>query len=66
MLVVLLIYVSAFLFVLGSWAMQLVFQAGVGMSSAGCSAAGMLCLGAYVMTKVSLINSFPPRREMVH
>ncbi|KAF6839171.1 hypothetical protein CMUS01_04366 [Colletotrichum musicola] len=48
---VLLIYLSASLFLLGSWAVQLASGAGVGMSPAGCSAAGTLCLGAYVVTK---------------
>ncbi|KAF6836589.1 hypothetical protein CPLU01_03624 [Colletotrichum plurivorum] len=42
-----LIYLSGFLFVLGSWAVQLASGAGVGMSPAGCSAAGTLCLGAH-------------------
>lgn len=52
-LVILLIYLSAFLFVLASWTVQIVFEAGIDMSAMGCSMAGTLCLGAYVGTKVS-------------
>ncbi|KAF6817456.1 hypothetical protein CSOJ01_02378 [Colletotrichum sojae] len=57
---VLMIYLSAFFFVLGSWTVQLVSGAGVGMSPAGCSAAGTLCLGAYMVTKSSHASHYDP------
>ncbi|KAF4918761.1 hypothetical protein CGCVW01_v008568 [Colletotrichum viniferum] len=49
---ILLIYLSAFLFVFASWTVQIVFEAGINMSAMGCSMAGTLCLGAYVGTKL--------------
>ncbi|TDZ22268.1 hypothetical protein Cob_v004941 [Colletotrichum orbiculare MAFF 240422] len=49
---ILLVYLSAFFGVLGSWIVQIIFQSGLNMSPGGCSAVGTLCLCAYVVTKL--------------
>ncbi|WQF84827.1 hypothetical protein CDEST_09841 [Colletotrichum destructivum] len=46
------IYLSSFLFVLGSWTFQVLFLAELRMNSTLCSAAGALCLSSYVAIKL--------------
>lgn len=55
--VVLFIYLFSCLFVFGSWVFQLLFLAELRMDFVPCSAAGILCLTAYVVIKVSCKSS---------